>query len=372
MQQHPVPQHISNYEFKLVGDMTLKQFFQLAGGILVALIFYATPLPGIIKWPLVVLFSLIGAMLAFLPIRERPLSVWFLAFIRAIYAPTIYVYKEKGAEEVFRENGQSPEIEIVTPMGAQRAEEYLHQIPKTSVEEKFDKSEESLLARVSSFFHANSPSQSSSPFPTQTISAPQVAPVKAPQEDRDREESGNAQISAPAPRQVPVYVQVVDEESSPIPTYTPHSISAPRVQNINVERPTIASQQQDAQTTESTPTASFQDVESITQPSHEAVDATFTPEAAPPLPPDRPNTIVGQVTTHEGKIVDSAIMEIRDSSGKPVRAVRTNRVGHFITVTPLANGDYEIETEKDQLKFDVIKFRADGNIIPSILIRAKE
>jgi len=154
--------------------------------------------------------------------------------------------------------------------------------------------------------------------------------------------------------------------------YTPHSISAPRVQNINVERPTIASQQQDAQTTESTPTASFQDVESITQPSHEAVDATFTPEAAPPLPPDRPNTIVGQVTTHEGKIVDSAIMEIRDSSGKPVRAVRTNRVGHFITVTPLANGDYEIETEKDQLKFDVIKFRADGNIIPSILIRAKE
>ena len=48
MQQHPVPQHISNYEFKLVGDMTLKQFFQLAGGILVALIFYATPLPGII------------------------------------------------------------------------------------------------------------------------------------------------------------------------------------------------------------------------------------------------------------------------------------------------------------------------------------
>jgi len=126
--------------------------------------------------------------LAFLPIRERPLSVWFLAFIRAIYAPTIYVYKEKGAEEVFRENGQSPEIEIVTPMGAQRAEEYLHQIPKTSVEEKFDKSEESLLARVSSFFHANSPSQSSSPFPTQTISAPQVAPVKAPQEDRDRAE----------------------------------------------------------------------------------------------------------------------------------------------------------------------------------------
>ena len=34
METHPVPQNISSYEFRLVGDMTLKQFLYLAGGIL--------------------------------------------------------------------------------------------------------------------------------------------------------------------------------------------------------------------------------------------------------------------------------------------------------------------------------------------------
>ncbi|KKR52786.1 MAG: hypothetical protein UT88_C0021G0001, partial [Candidatus Woesebacteria bacterium GW2011_GWD2_40_19] len=38
MEQHPIPQNISSYQFRLVGDMTLKQFFQLAGGFLVGLI----------------------------------------------------------------------------------------------------------------------------------------------------------------------------------------------------------------------------------------------------------------------------------------------------------------------------------------------
>ena len=34
LQQHPVPQHIASYEFKLIGDMTIKQFAYLAGGII--------------------------------------------------------------------------------------------------------------------------------------------------------------------------------------------------------------------------------------------------------------------------------------------------------------------------------------------------
>ena len=36
MEQHAIPQQISNYEFKLVGDMTLKQFLKAAAGIVLA------------------------------------------------------------------------------------------------------------------------------------------------------------------------------------------------------------------------------------------------------------------------------------------------------------------------------------------------
>ena len=50
MEQHPIPQQISSYEFKLVGEMTLKQFAKAAGGIIIALVINSAPLVFFIKW----------------------------------------------------------------------------------------------------------------------------------------------------------------------------------------------------------------------------------------------------------------------------------------------------------------------------------
>lgn len=371
MEQHPVPQHISSYEFKLVGDMTLKQFFQLAGGILVALIFYATPLPGIIKWPLIMFFALIGAALAFMPLRERPLSTWFFAFIRAIYAPTIYTFAAGGSEEVFQKDSTSPETEIVMPQGPQRAKEYLADIPKTTIEEKFDQSEETFFQRVTSLFHSN---VQSAAIPTQQITPTSTPPI-TPVQPSSQQDTGQ-QVIAITPqtigRSASVYMQVVEEPEEDVhgnPAKNIQPIGAPVSQQIQVEH---QKPNQSYFTTPPTTVSAFQDIRPTTQPLQTTITATFMPEATPPEPPDRPNTIVGQVLAQNGKIIDGAILEIRDSSGKPVRAIRTNKVGHFITVTPISNGDYELETEKDDLKFDVVKFRAEGEIIPPIMIRAKE
>lgn len=57
MEQHPIPQQISSYEFKLVGEMTLKQFLKAAGGIVLALLFNSTKLVFFVKYPLVFLFG---------------------------------------------------------------------------------------------------------------------------------------------------------------------------------------------------------------------------------------------------------------------------------------------------------------------------
>ncbi|MDP1743848.1 MAG: PrgI family protein [Candidatus Amesbacteria bacterium] len=95
MDQHPVPQNISSYEFRLVGDMTLKQFLQLAGGGFVGLIFYRLPLPLLLKWPLIAISIFIGIMLAFIPVQGRPFSAWLLAFIRAVYSPTEFFWEQK-------------------------------------------------------------------------------------------------------------------------------------------------------------------------------------------------------------------------------------------------------------------------------------
>jgi len=92
MQQHPIPQQISSYEFRLVGDMTLKQFIKLAGGLLVAFMIYSSGLPGYFRWPLVILSGLLGVASAFMPFHDRPLETWILAYFKKTYLPTIFIW----------------------------------------------------------------------------------------------------------------------------------------------------------------------------------------------------------------------------------------------------------------------------------------
>src|SRR5574340_768773 len=93
-EQHAVPQDITGFKFKLVGDMTLKQFGELAGGAIVAYLFWASNWHPLLRWPLTFFFGLLGVGLAFLPIEERPLDVWIINFLKAIYRPTYYVWKK--------------------------------------------------------------------------------------------------------------------------------------------------------------------------------------------------------------------------------------------------------------------------------------
>jgi hypothetical protein len=94
MEQHAIPQQISSYEFKLVGEMTLKQFLKAAVGIILALLINATKLIIIVKWPLMVVLGGGGLLLAFVPFEDRPLENWIMSFIKSIYRPTIYTYKK--------------------------------------------------------------------------------------------------------------------------------------------------------------------------------------------------------------------------------------------------------------------------------------
>lgn len=94
MEQHPIPQQISSYEFKLIGDMTLKQFLKAAVGIVIAVLINASGLIFFLKYPLMLIFGAGGLMIAFVPFQDRPLETWIVAFLRSIYSPTIYTYKK--------------------------------------------------------------------------------------------------------------------------------------------------------------------------------------------------------------------------------------------------------------------------------------
>lgn len=335
-QQHPIPQQISSYQFKLVGNMTLKQFFQIAGGALFSLLFYASNLHPVIKWPLVISFALFGAALAFLPFEERPLEQWVISFFKAVYTPTTYFWQKAAKSPVFfKEEAPVPQEHIVAPHGEKEMEKYLQSLPGrgTSVFSKLEEAESAFLSKLAGLFGSGN----AKTIQTPTLSTVgQQAAVKKPEEMK-------------VPQNIPTVIpqgykpKIVVEEKKPLPqTQKPAEAKTAPVAKTFTAQEVISGQA-----------------------------AQFSVDAAPPLPPEKPNTLTGQVVDAGGKIVESAILEIRDVAGRPVRAVRTNKVGHFLIVTPLQNGKYEIISEKEDLDFDTFTFDATGSIVPPILIKAK-
>lgn len=137
MKQHPIPQDITNYKFHLIGSMTLKQFAELAVTAVIAFIIYKTNLIGIIKWPLVFFTVGLGAMIAFVPIEERPLDHWIKTFFQNIYKPTKFFWKKANKipdffnYKITSTNNEffAPDINL-NPARKQRIFEYLKSIPE--------------------------------------------------------------------------------------------------------------------------------------------------------------------------------------------------------------------------------------------------
>lgn len=327
MESHPIPQQISSYQFRLVGDMTLKQFFQLGGGALVALLLYSTHILPIFKWPLMILSFSLGAALAFLPFEERPLSKWLVAFFRSIYSPTIFNWVSQPNPIFFQNEIPEPQVGgIAAPQGQASLNTYLKSLPQTNQAPvaKLDSEEAGFLSKITALF-----------TPTPQVTAPPGGGAMAV--------SHQDNVPVTVPTQTPVAIpkdvrpkMVVEEDISQVAPVT-----SPFTLPVLPDKPLVPAQA-----------------------------PQFSSEAAPPSLPSIPNTLMGQVMDDKGKIVEGAILEIRDMAGRPVRALRSNKVGHFMVVTALTSGEYEIVTEKEGLKFEPVAFKATGEIIPPIMIKA--
>lgn len=95
IEQHPLPQDVTGYRFRLIGDMTLKQFLYLTVAILITILVHNLPLPFFFRYPLEIILLLLGIGLAFVPIEGRSLDKWLIAFIKSIYSPTQYVWQKQ-------------------------------------------------------------------------------------------------------------------------------------------------------------------------------------------------------------------------------------------------------------------------------------
>lgn len=90
-----------------------------------------------------------------------------------------------------------------------------------------------------------------------------------------------------------------------------------------------------------------------------------------PNPSIVPNVITGVVKDSKGLLLTDVIIVVKDPEGEPVRALKSNKIGQFAVSTPLPNGVYTMELEKEGFQFDVYEIKVAGQVLAPIEIRSK-
>lgn len=381
MIEHPVPQNITSYEFRLVGSMTLKQFFELMIGLVLAFVIYRTNLYPLIKWPLIIAFVTFGVSLAFVPIQERPLDQWFMAFIRAIYNPTKFYWRRTvQSPEVFSNQSvnltkyQDQEQALATAVARKRsrASAYLDTLGAVPVTAPLDADEDLRASGILALFdEVRVPVQSVRATPLQAeenLSRPDME-VK-PRSLRTSLVT-EVESAVEAGEVVPLTTQ-----QSPTKMY---EVSLPQSLPIVMEDfspPSSVPEREEVVPTSRRP-ASFT-VESVASQTpgvnaSTASEEVTTSQSLPfPNPPKQPNVLAGMVLDATGKLLDNAIIEVRTEQGVPVRAIKSNKLGQFFTSSPLPTGTYQMVIEKAGYRFEPYRLTVQNTVISPLEIRATQ
>ncbi len=150
--QHAVPQNIMDVEFKLIGDLTMRQFSYLMVLGLLAYFSYLI-IPGLFKWPATIILALLALCLAFVPIQERGLDEWLVNFFRSINSPTQRKWrKEPQLPTAFMYDNlavvQQEMITLAPTSSRRKHEEYLKYKKDSDVADPLDIPEESYIKKV--------------------------------------------------------------------------------------------------------------------------------------------------------------------------------------------------------------------------------
>jgi hypothetical protein len=345
MEQHPIPQNVSQYQFRLIGNMTLKQFAMLGACLLFAFVITKiTIVPVIFRWPVAGFFAALGGALAFLPFEERSLDVWLINFIKSIYSPTQLIWKRAGAlPEYFsfvRSSNLPPAPIKNTVADRARFANYIqtmNQKPQTAQ----DRLESQALQKINSLLSGNKSNNVSPPSPKKPSQVPPRPPIQTPTPINQASSRGF---------KIPNQVQKGQQVQKPVLTTSNNMIkAAPSIdQGLNIK--------------------SLHPV--VKKP--KGPRPKYISDIQMPITPDTPNTITGMTATKEGQLIPNVIVEILDKDNLPTRAIKSNKLGQFFIATPLKSGNYTIKAEHDQYVFDTIKLELNGDIIKPLKIICKQ
>ncbi|MBI4091394.1 PrgI family protein, partial [candidate division WWE3 bacterium] len=162
VKQHAVPQNIMQVEFKVIGELTMRQFFYLVIAAVLAFGMYKTGLPSFLRLPLTIAVAGAGVAIAFVPIQDRGMDQWVVNFFNAIYSPTQRVWnKEPVPPEYFLYQSADllkSELLAVAPTASRRKlEQYLEYEKTETAKDATELLEEEYINKVREAFAAPEP-----------------------------------------------------------------------------------------------------------------------------------------------------------------------------------------------------------------------
>ncbi len=171
--KHPVPQNVMDVEFKVVGDLTVRQIVYIAIGFSIAYIFYRSGLPVVWQYGLAIFMVLLTLAVAFVPYEDRGLDKWLVIFIRSMFGPTQMIWQKSYSSPAYFLSDYAQiirnEIITLTPVkNRTKLEEYLELIEDKGDELEIERS--SKLSQITDLM-GNSSSKIGIPTPLKTLSA---------------------------------------------------------------------------------------------------------------------------------------------------------------------------------------------------------
>lgn len=379
--QHPIPQQVLGIQFKLIGDLTLRQFVILAlfGG-LAYVIFSLPNVNPLIKVPLAGITFLLGVAFGLVPIQDQPLDRWLAYFFRATYSPTRRVWRKIPEPPEFLvvpipKLVRTVEEGISSEEARKRLEEYLATIKEEALS-PLDLAEKQQLEFLNLELRETAleaklppPPPRKPPLPKRRFEEVKEKPSLASTINYAVEpvlklQKGKEVTYVTALRNVRVGRRL---------TYAPTAEVVFAPARERVIEPTLPSPPTIEPVTTEAPRRPEAPKEVKPPPPPPKVEKRAPPKKIEPKPPPppvgKPNSINGTVYDKKGGTVEGALIAIKNRAGVTIRAIKTNQLGQF-SFSPLPNGIYTVELPKAKLPFGIMRVELTGVVVSPLEIKA--
>lgn len=435
MEQHPVPQNITSFQFRLIGDMTIKQFGYLAGGVLLAFIAYKLPLPFFFTWPMAAIFAFAGFGFAFVPIEERPMDIWVFSFLKNVYNPTIFHWEHteptpEPSKSLVPPQVKAPSFSVPTfsipslmqkpntggvvalpaaPKPGEPAKQSTPTTPPPShTQIKHQSSLDAFFSFIDNLFTAKPKAVPAyivrpQPRPTPVIQHPvqpqQIQPMPVMPSITGKKIEMPAVVKPPPTQQsnppAASTVQKTEENLGELKTKL-ESVQKQLSEKTTEEDRYLQLQQQlmsfmkerelmekelialrsKTQTQPAPQPQQFRKagvVSSQQEPTIKTMNTDVATRMGLPRLTTFPNVVTGIIKDYDNNLLPGVLVTVQDKDGIPLRALKTNKLGQFAASTQLPNGVYVVEVEdpRGRFLFDRVQITLNGAVMPALQIIAK-